>query len=120
MRPKTARVLLSTVRAAACALALFSAALTIWYVSTKPLPYDMRSSQVASRVSDCSGSFSSRYDCKSTILIGHDNRLFLIWLGRLAIVVAPLLVIYGAYRVAARRLEDEAEPPFRKPRSAAG
>lgn len=120
MRPRTARILLNSIRAAVIALAPLSAGMSTWYVTSQPLPYDLHASQVSARVDDCKGSFSSRYDCKSSILIDRDNRLFYLWLSRLGIIAGPLLFVYIGYRLATRRLEDEANPPIRRPRSAAG
>lgn len=61
-------------------------------------------------VSSCSGSFSSRYECRSSRLISSENAVFVSWGKGIAVVFVPplaLLYLFGKY---ARRREDrEAE-----------
>lgn len=72
--------------------------------------FENSGSFVRSGAPPCSGSFSSRYECRSSRLINSENALFLSWGKRIAVVFLPplaLLYLFGKY---ARRREDrEAE-----------
>ena len=66
----------------------------------------------------CEGSFSDRYECKSSALISGENQAFIDWSVRLAIVFVPplgLSIVYGFIR--RRREEREAEEARRRNRA---
>lgn len=72
--------------------------------------FESRGATSRFRVSSCSGSFSSRYECQSSRLISGENAVFVSWGKSIAVVFVPplaLLYLFGKY---ARRREDrEAE-----------
>ena len=60
--------------------------------------------------SPCSGSFSSRYECRSSRLISGANAHLVSWGQSLAVVVVPPLALLYLFGKEARRREDrEAE-----------
>ena len=70
----------------------------------------IRGVALRSGASSCSGSFSSRYACRSSLLINSENTIFLSWGKRVAVVFVPplaLLYLFGKY--ARRRDDREAE-----------
>ena len=72
--------------------------------------FEIRGAALRSGASSCSGSFSSRYECRSSRLINSENTIFVSWGVRIALIALPpltLLYLFGKY---ARRREDrEAE-----------
>lgn len=69
--------------------------------------FEIRGAALRSGASSCSGSFSSRYACRSSRLINSENKIFLSWGMRIAVVFVPpmaLLYLFGKY---ARRREDK-------------
>ncbi len=67
------------------------------------------SSAASSRFSApaCSGSFASRYECRSSRLISSENAVFVSWVKSIGVVFVPpltLLYLFGKY---ARRREDQ-------------
>lgn len=65
---------------------------------------------VKERMSDCSGTFQQRYDCKNNIVIETDRMTFLNMIGRIAIVVLPPFLLIGALNLSGRRREDDDGP----------
>lgn len=80
-----------------------------WHEITRGDLFKSRSAYSSSG-SSCSGSFSSRYECRSSGLIDGDNAVFVSWGKSFAVALVPplaLLYLFGKY---ARRREDrEAE-----------
>ncbi|MCZ6861168.1 MAG: hypothetical protein O7I42_12995 [Alphaproteobacteria bacterium] len=69
--------------------------------------FDIRGTATRSGGSSCSGSFSNRYECRSSRIISIDNAIFVSWAKRIAVVFVPpmaLLYLFGKY---ARRREDQ-------------
>jgi len=69
--------------------------------------FGLKSASYQRGSSECEGSYASRYDCKSSILIAGENQAFFSWLLKFAIVFLPpigLGYLYGAVR---RRHEAE-------------
>jgi len=64
--------------------------------------------------SECEGSYKSRYDCKSQILISGENDAFMSWLLKFAIVFLPPIgvgFLFGAIR---RRYESDVAEAARR------
>jgi hypothetical protein len=78
-------------------------------LSKMTLPDDFRSDSYKREAERCGGSFSSRYECKSSIIIGNDNSAFYDWSLRLAIVFVPPALIAMLYGKVQKRREREAE-----------
>ncbi|MHA1537372.1 MAG: hypothetical protein ACTSUD_07440 [Alphaproteobacteria bacterium] len=58
----------------------------------------------------CKGSFSSRYDCRSSRLLNSENAIFFSWGSRIAVVfVPPMALLYLLGKYARRREDREAE-----------
>ncbi|MEO0034899.1 MAG: hypothetical protein RLZZ501_922 [Pseudomonadota bacterium] len=61
---------------------------------------------VRDRLSDCTGTFQQRYDCKNAIVIATDRGNFFNVIGRILIIVLPPLLVVGAWRLVARPRDD--------------
>jgi hypothetical protein len=61
------------------------------------------SAVVQDRMQDCSGTFRQRYECKNLIIVESDRSTFFQMVGRIAIVVVPPLLLWGALTLADRR-----------------
>lgn len=95
-----------------CAVAvsvLWMAAAGWGELSKMSLPDDFRSASYKREAERCGGSFSSRYECKSSIIIGNDNSTFYDWALRLAIVFVPPALIRMLYSKVQERRERQAE-----------
>lgn len=95
----------------------FSAGAAVWVLLfgliVLPGPsdnYGVKSSSYREASKRCSGSFSSRYECKSSIIIDGENRAFYGWMWRLMLVFGPPagLVVYY-HMIAGRREREHAE-----------
>ena len=73
------------------------------------LPDDFRSASYKRAAERCAGSFASRYECKSQIIISNDNSAFYDWAMRLAIVFLPPALIALLYNRVQRRRERQEE-----------
>jgi hypothetical protein len=78
-------------------------------LSKMALPDDFRSYSNKRVAERCGGSFSSRYECKSSIIIGNDNSAFYDWSLRLAIVFVPPALLALLYSRVQKRRERQAE-----------
>jgi len=68
---------------------------------------DIRGSALRSGAKSCSGSFSSRYECRSSRLTNGENAIFVSWGKGIGLVTLPpltLLYLFGKY---VRRREDK-------------
>jgi hypothetical protein len=95
-----------------CAVAvsvLWMAAAGWGELSKIALPNDFRSASYKHEAEHCAGSFASRYECKSSIIIGNDNSTFYDWVLRLAIVFVPPALIGILYSKVEERRERQAE-----------
>lgn len=61
---------------------------------------------VRDRLSDCTGTFQQRYDCKNAIVIATDRSNFFNVVGRILIIVLPPLLVAGAWRLVIRPRDD--------------
>ncbi len=69
--------------------------------------FEIRGAALRSGASSCSGSFASRYECRSSRLINSENAIFVSWGVRIALIALPpltLLYLFGKYT---RRREDQ-------------
>ena len=82
------RTIFKTVRVSVFALAAIWVAGMGWreFVVRDDL-LRFRAATVSAQGAKCSGSFSKRYDCRSSLMINNDNAVFLIWVERLSIVI---------------------------------
>lgn len=51
----------------------------------------------------CKGSFSQRYECRSSIMSTNEWQLFAVWAMKIMIVFGPPLVLHSGYRLAIRQ-----------------
>lgn len=80
--------------------------------------YGIGSSSYRKASGACSGSYASRYACKSSALIAGENQAFVDWAVRLAIVFIPPLGLAIVFGFARRRHEErEAEEARRRIRA---
>lgn len=99
----------------------FSAGAAVWVllVGLIVLPgpgdnYGVNSSSYREASKRCSGSFSSRYECKSSIIIDGENSAFYGWMWRLVLVFGPPAGLVVYYHVIARRRDREHAEEARK------
>jgi hypothetical protein len=69
--------------------------------------YGLGSTSYQRGASECEGSYSSRYDCKSSILISGENQAFFDWMMKLIIVFLPPIGLGRLYAAVRRRHEAE-------------
>lgn len=85
--------------------------------SDPPDNYGFRSDSYSKSAASCGGSYSSRYECKSAIIIAGNNSAFYDWVGRFALVFGPPLALgYGFGRLRERHEREEAERRRREAR----
>ncbi|MGE5148043.1 MAG: hypothetical protein ACM3N5_14915 [Candidatus Eiseniibacteriota bacterium] len=78
-------------------------------LSKAELPDNFRSAAYKRQAEKCEGSFESRYECKSHIIINNDSSTFNDWVLRLAIVFGPSILIWVLYSRVQDRRERLAE-----------
>lgn len=78
--------------------------------------YGFRSEAYGKAAAGCGGSYSSRYECKSAIIIDGENEAFYDWVGRFALVFGPPLAAW--YAVGRLRQRHEREQAARNHREA--
>ena len=69
--------------------------------------YGLGSSSYQRGSSECEGSYSSRYDCKSSLLIAGENAAFFSWMMKFLIVFLPPIGLGRLYAAVRRRHEAE-------------
>jgi hypothetical protein len=69
--------------------------------------YGLGSASYQRGASECEGSYASRYDCKSSILIAGENQAFFSWLMKFVIVFLPPIGLGRLYAAVRRRHEAE-------------
>jgi len=87
-------------------------------ISGAPDDYGFRSASYRKATKRCGGSYASRYECKSSVIIAGQNKAFIDWTVRLAIIFTPpfgLVFVFGYIR--RRREEQEAEAKRRRIRA---
>jgi len=92
----------------AIALALVWLAVVGWLQFSDAIgDYGVGSTTYQRGASECEGSYSSRYDCKSSILIAGENQAFFSWLFKFMIVFLPPIGLAYLYSAVRRRHEAE-------------
>ena len=71
------------------------------------LPNGLGSASYQRGASECEGSYASRYDCKSSILIAGENQAFFSWMLKIVIVFLPPIGLGRLYAALRRRHEAE-------------
>jgi len=61
---------------------------------------------VKDRMSDCTGTFHQRYECKNAIVIETDRGNFFNIVGRLILIVLPPVLVMAGWRLVARPRDD--------------
>lgn len=91
-------------------------AATLWLAIAGWLQFGMsdgsrsnRYSSYQTRQQNCSGSFSQRYDCRSSLTISRGRNDFYKWSRKLAIVFMPPLIVGIGWSRYRRRLEKAEE-----------
>ena len=51
---------------------------------------------------NCWGSFSRRYECRSSIRLANQRQVFAVWSKKMMIVFGPPLVLFAGYRLVIR------------------
>jgi hypothetical protein len=69
--------------------------------------YGLGSTSYQRGASECEGSYSSRYDCKSSLLISGENQAFFSWMMKILIVFLPPIGLGRLYAAVRRRHEAE-------------
>ena len=99
----------------------FSAGAAVWVVLigliVLPGPsdgYGVQSRHYRQASEGCAGSFSSRYECKSSIIIDGENAAFYAWVWRLVLVFGPPTGLVIFYHAITRRREREHAEQARK------
>ena len=73
-----------------------------------------RSASYRAASEKCEGSFASRYECKSGIIIDGENAAFYAWTWRLVLLLGPPTGLFAFYHIVARRRERERAEEARK------
>lgn len=87
-------------------------------ISGAPDDYGFNSRSYRKASGACEGNYASRYQCKSSAIISGENKAFIDWAVRLAIIFVPPLGVSIAYGYLRRRREErEAEEARRRIRA---
>lgn len=69
--------------------------------------YGLGSASYQRGAGECEGSYSSRYDCKASLLIAGENAAFFSWFLKFVIVFLPPIGLGRLYAAVRRRHEAE-------------
>jgi hypothetical protein len=98
-----------TVCAVWMALSLYSE-----FFAANPDNYSFRSPAVEARMRACNGDFQHRYACKDAAMIAQGQRGFVVWIGKVLIVLGPPLALYVLMRIAYPNAEDGGGTAYRQ------
>jgi len=106
---------LSTVRMVMIAAALIWIAGAGWFLLADSIgELGSRSSDYRREAARCSGSYSSRYSCKSSAMISLENSAFIAWSLRLGAIFGPPFGLAFVFRQMRRRHEEAAAEQARR------
>jgi hypothetical protein len=69
-----------------------------------------REAMIQSKINDCYGDLSQRYDCKSSIMLKVQRDKFMLWMGKLLYVFGPLVLLRILYNLAYSRMGPKKPP----------
>lgn len=85
------------------------------FLTIDPDDYGFLAPDVQQQMDNCGGTFQQRYDCKEAIIIAKGHRSFMIWMGKVALILGPPMALAAAASFATRRrindMPDTFEPP---------
>ena len=90
-------------------------ALYVQFIAVNPDQYGFRNPVIEQEMQNCAGSFEQRYNCKEALIIAKGHASFLIWLGKMALVLGPPVVVWNLLRLAARPRRAEEAPDLFEP-----
>lgn len=98
-------------------VSLIWGALTIYteIIEADPDAYSIRSPEVRQQLENCTGTFAQRQACAERITEERQQLGFLVWCGKVAIILGPPLVLWGLTGLASRQRRGEPEPAPRRP-----
>lgn len=101
-------------------VSLIWASLFTWteIIDADPSVYSINSPEMRQRLASCAGNFAQRQECAEKIAEELQQRGFLDWLEKVAVILGPPLVLWGLLAYATR--EANREPAPAGPRRLAG
>lgn len=66
---------------------------------------EFRQQQYETKLNDCRGKFSDRYDCKSAVIREQNQQKLTLWATRLGIIFGPPIVLAILYAIVGNRME---------------
>ena len=97
-------------------VSLIWAGLFTWteVIDASPTEFSINSPEMKQRMSNCSGNFEQRQLCAEGIAEELQQRGFLVWCKKVALILGPPLVLWGLMSLLNRRI-DGAPAPARRP-----
>jgi hypothetical protein len=94
-------------------VSLFWGALFTWteIIDASPNQYSINSPEMKQRLANCSGNFEQRQACAEQIAEQLQQRGFLVWCKKVALILGPPLVLWTLMGVYNRQQEREPAPP---------
>ena len=85
------------------------------FLTIDPNDYGFLAPDVAEQMDNCAGTFQQRYDCKEALIIRKGQRSFVIWMGKVALILGPPIVLASLLSYSTKRrandMPDNFEPP---------
>ena len=102
-------------------VSLFWALLTVYteFIEANPNQYTFGSADVQQQMANCAGTFQQRYECKERILDAQQQRGFIVWGEKVAVILGPPLLLWALVGYTARQRRAGAEEPTAPRRVAA-
>ena len=89
------------------AVSLVWIGVTAWieFNNVDPELAEFRQQQFETKLNDCRGKFSDRYDCKSAVIRDQNQQTLTLWATRLGIIFGPPIVLAILFAIVGHRME---------------
>jgi hypothetical protein len=85
------------------------------FLDVDPNEYSFHSPEIEQKMKACTGSFAQRYRCKEDLIIDKGHEGFIVWMGKVALVLAPPIILWSGLGMAIRRRSGDEPDTFAPP-----